>query len=461
MTFLNRRRWALLATLTLLLGYGVTAGPSPAHADDSSTLTVVGTSDVYDSNLVQSVLKPGFEAYETAKGTPVTLNYVSKGTSAAIAYAEAGTASALIVHAPSVENQFVADGWSTSVGKAIFWGDYVLLGPKSDPAGVMANGQHDIVKAFEDVAAAGAAGKAEFVSREDGSGTNVQEHAIWALTSGVPTCAVSNGGGTAPSTDTAPCTDSTKFPSWYQKGATTQAANVLIGNSCNFGGGNDCYVFTDRGTFDYLVSQNEVTNLSVVTRDNDPSAPGGVSALVNSFHAYAINPAKFASSPNVQLNTKAAEEFLTWVTSPAAQQAVGKYLPADKPFVPDAAPTLTTSKPKAKIVKGKTITVKGKVANVVPGTPALSGVTVHLLTVPANKPHNTPHIVKSVKTSKTGAYSITYKPKASQIYTVATGKLTVTEYTYAAPAPAFQDVLQATSTYVGKVTVTKKIKKKR
>src|SRR5262249_39616422 len=149
--------------------------PSVSHADDANTLTVVGTSDVFDSNLVQAVLKPGFEAYESSHGKSVMLNYVSKGTGAAITYAEAGTARALLVHAPSLRNQFVDAGyWLEPYGRAIFYGDYVLLGPASDPAGVMANGSHDIVKAFQDIAAAGADGDANFVSRGGTPGTTVQ-----------------------------------------------------------------------------------------------------------------------------------------------------------------------------------------------------------------------------------------------------------------------------------------------
>ena len=81
---------------------------SPAHADDSSTITIVGTSDVSDSNLMAAVIKPGFQAAYPG----ITLNYVPKGTGAAITYAEAGSASALIVHAAALENQFVQQGYS-------------------------------------------------------------------------------------------------------------------------------------------------------------------------------------------------------------------------------------------------------------------------------------------------------------------------------------------------------------
>jgi hypothetical protein len=65
---------------------------------------------------------------------------------------------------------------------------------------------------------------------------------------------------------------------------------------CNYPGGN-CYVLTDRGTFNYLQSTGAVSNRKVVTRDLAPTATGGVALLVNSFHADALNPAKFATKP--------------------------------------------------------------------------------------------------------------------------------------------------------------------
>ena len=248
------RRWsAVLTAVSAALTATLTAGAlTAAHADDSSTLTVVGTSDVYDSNLVQSVLKPGFQAAYPQ----YTLNYVSKGTGAAISYAEAGTASALLVHAPALENQFVASGYSLEpAGRAIFWGDFVLLGPASDPAHIMTNDPHNIAQAFEDIAAAGAAGTANFVSRGGTPGTTVAEHAIWALTSGVSTCNVSaaNGGGTVPSTTTGDCPTTATPPSWYHTTGLTQGPNVLNADACNgYSTSNDCYVLTDRCTYNYL-----------------------------------------------------------------------------------------------------------------------------------------------------------------------------------------------------------------
>ncbi|WP_375498422.1 substrate-binding domain-containing protein [uncultured Jatrophihabitans sp.] len=436
-----------MSVLTAVAALAAVA-PTAAQADDSSTLTVVGTSDVYDSNLVQSVIKPGFE-----KAYPgVTLNYVSKGTGAAITYAEAGSASALIVHAASLENQFVADGYSAEkYGRAIFYGDYVLLGPANDPAGVLTSDKHDIVGAFEKIAAAGAAGHANFVSRGGTPGTTVQEHAIWKLTNGVTTCTVSdaNGGGTTPSTATGACpSDITqaKTPSWYQATGLTQGPNVINADACNYSGGG-CYVFTDRGTFQYLESQKSLSKLGIVTRDNAASARGGNTLLVNSFHAYAINPAKFAGNSNVQINSTAAHQFLTWLTSPTAQAAVGNYLAKSSdgpPFLPDAAPVISTSAIPKNVYGGGKITITGTVRNVVPGTPALSGVKV-VLRGPLTLPGSTSNVFATATTNSAGRFSISYQPLGTRAYvTLSVGAITKIEN--AGLKPQFGDLLSATTT---------------
>jgi ABC-type tungstate transport system permease subunit len=442
------RRLAAVVAAALAIALPAALLPAATQADDASTLTVVGTSDVFDSNLIQSVIKPGFEA----AFPQYTLNYVSKGTGAAIDYAEAGTASALIVHAAALENQFVAQGYSAEkYGRAIFWGDYVLLGPPGDPAGVMTNAPHDIVGAFQRVAAAGAAGNGNFVARSGTPGTTVQEHAIWALTTGVTTCTVSdaNGGGASPSTSTGNCPSSTSVPSWYHSNGLTQAPNIVNADVCNYPGGN-CYVFTDRATFNYLQSTGAVSNLKVVTRDNAPTATGGGALLVNSFHAYALNPAKFATNPNVAINLPAATSFLNWVTSPLAQAAIGRYLSAggDPPFLPDAAPTLTKPRLPANVQGGRSITVRGKLSNVVPGTPALSGVRVSLQRVGAGAERTT---VASALTDSTGHYTVSYQPERSQAYWIKIDQIAKVEN--ATLSPVFGDLLAPASRWIGRVAV--------
>ena len=116
------------------------------------------------------------------------------------------------MHAASLENQFVANGFSINnqFGNAICTNDFVFAGSTADPAGVAANAANNIAQAFADVASAGEAGTAVFYSRggtKTASGTTVEEHAIWALVdsagltpAGVVLCTVSaaDGGGMTP-----------------------------------------------------------------------------------------------------------------------------------------------------------------------------------------------------------------------------------------------------------------------
>jgi tungstate transport system substrate-binding protein len=440
----SARRVVTGAALLLAAGL-VPLVSSPAHADDSTTLTVVGTSDVFDSNLVTDVIQPGFEAAYPG----ITFNYVSKGTGAAIAYAEAGTASALLVHAASLENQFVQQGYSLEpYGRAIFWGDYVLLGPPSDPAHVMSGkSSENIVQAFQKIAAAGADGKANFVSRGGTPGTTVQEHAIWALTHGVTTCAVSdaNGGGTSPSTTTGACPDTISYPDWYHATGLTQAPNILNGDVCNYptggsGSKNNCYVLTDRGTFNYLQTQAGalgVHTLKVVTDNNDQAPASQQFLLVNSFHLYGVNP---AAVPNPSaINTTAATDLLTWLTSPAAQTAVKNYLStngAGGPFHPDAAPSITTSAIPGTTKVGDDVTLSGAVTNVVPGTPPLNGVTVTLTQTVGS----TTSVVGSGMTSGNGKFSLPFTLAAGATYQLSTPAITKTENDQL--NPIFADELQ-------------------
>jgi tungstate transport system substrate-binding protein len=157
-----------LATAALLLS------PALASADTSSQLTIVGTSDVSDSGLIPNLIGPGFE-----QAFPqFSFRYIGSATLAAISSAESGAqgASMLIVHAASLENQFVASGYSyqNAYGHAIFRNDFVLAGDSTDPAGVLTNDPHNVVQAFADIATAGVNGggtpKATFLSRGGGAG---------------------------------------------------------------------------------------------------------------------------------------------------------------------------------------------------------------------------------------------------------------------------------------------------
>jgi len=472
-----RRRLLAVPLVGVLTAVALLVAPALASADTSSTLTVVGTSDVSDSGLIPNLIQPQFN-----KAFPqFTFKYVGSATGTAIQNAENGTGgpSALIVHAASLENQFVANGFSYNdqYGYAIFTNDFVLAGPTGDPAGVAGNGAKNVAQAFADVAAAGANGQATFYTRggtTTASGTTVEEHQIWALVNSsglkpasLTLCAVStaDGGGMSPINSTtgvtngAPCPDSGTVnspdnPPWYFINAgASQGANVQAANACTHGPAGSCYVLTDRGTYDYLASGTDpagtIPALKIVTRGpQSPTAPGGVNTLVNYFHVYIINPSKSGET----VNLPAAQDFVSFLTSQAFQSQLKTYLPtadpAGPPFVADASPNLTVSSGLPKNYHaGKPLTVKGTLVNAEPGYPALAGQTVNVAEIVGGVPLT----VASGKTNSTGAFSIKFTPASTGQYEVSTGQISMIENTTL--SPVYGDILSPAATSPVKVTV--------
>lgn len=463
----------LIATLAALAAALSLLTPGLASADSSSTLTVVGTSDITDSGLVQNVIQPAFQAAYPQ----YTFKYIGTATGTAITDAETGSvgASALIVHAASLENQFVAGGYSYEpYGRALWTNDFVLAGPSADPAGLSANARNNVAQAFADLAAAGIAGKAQFVSRGGTPGTTVEEHQIWALVAGhglepagLVLCAVNaaNGGGDTPIAAGAgvangrPCPNAgalptgSALPSWYVATGLTQGPNVVAANACSgySSGANSCYVFTDRGTYDYLRSGTDpagtVPNLTVLTQNNSATAPGGRYTLVNYFHGYAINPSKAGQT----VNLPAAQDFLNLITSPTIQAPLASYLAKSAggaPFAADASPLISaTEKLPKKYTASKPLDISGTVANAQPGFPALGGVVVTLnhvagsVTIP----------VATAKTNKHGAFRMKVTLPSSGSYTFSTPQFSQIEN--ATLDPVYGDTLSPSVTSASKVSV--------
>jgi len=468
----GHRRGPLAGALLVVL-FVLALAPAIAQADSPTTLTVVGTSDVSDSGLMTNVLQPAFQqAYPQ-----FTFKYIGTATGTAISNAESGSvgASALIVHAASLENQFVAGGYSyEQYGRAIFTNDFVLAGATGDPAGVAANGANNVAQAFADVASTGAAGKATFVSRGGTPGTTVEEHKLWALVlsanlapSSLLLCVVNatSGGGDTPiaaghgvTASGQPCPNNgalptaSQLPSWYVATGLTQGPNVVAANSCNFPNGG-CYVLTDRGTYDYLASGSDpagsIPNLKIVTRDDSASAPGGASELTNYFHDYTINPGK----PGETVNLTAAKDWADFLTLPSTQAAVGQYLahtsdPGGAPFRPDASPIL--ARPAglpATYHAGRPVTLTGTVTNAETGFPALGQVKLSVSQLIGNLPVP----VASGLTNATGAYRIRFTPSATGSYVVSTAQIAKVEDSTL--NPVFGDLLSPAVSTPARVTV--------
>src|SRR3954463_2643532 len=137
----------------------------PAFAQDKS-IVVASTTSTQDSGLFGHIL-PLFKAK-----TGIDVKVVAQGTGQALDTARRGDADVVFVHAKPQEEKFVAEGNGVKRFD-VMYNDFVLVGPKSDPAGV--NGTRDIAAALKKFAEA----KAPFISRGDNSGTHIAELSLW------------------------------------------------------------------------------------------------------------------------------------------------------------------------------------------------------------------------------------------------------------------------------------------
>jgi tungstate transport system substrate-binding protein len=376
---------AVALFVVIALGAGLV---QPAFA---STVIVQGTTDIRDSGLLEDVIEPGFRAVYPQ----YQLKYIAVGTGEAISNAEAGQGDALVTHGPTDERPFVAEGFSLEPrGRAVFYSDYVIPGPPGDPAGVRAGAPRNAVRAFELIAAAGEAGEANFVSRGDDSGTNTKEKEIWKLT-GVELNAKGEPGPAGTGEDAA----------WYRKAGLGQAETVLLAQQCPFSGGG-CYEMTDRGTFNRLVANGSMTELTAASQHNERSAPGGRNLLTNPFTAYAVDPAKV---PGV--NVRGARAFLDFLTSVTFQSLLSGYPSFASPaFFADARPRIgiTAQRLPIRSNAGSSISISGTVSNPLPGAPAVAGQTVLLQRAPQIGPRELPiyETLASGKTDGSGAFAV-------------------------------------------------------
>jgi tungstate transport system substrate-binding protein len=166
----------------ILIGAALFAG-GPSRADE--TITLASTTSVENSGLLAHILP------EFTKETGISVRVLAQGTGQALATAAHGDADLVLVHDPEAEEKFIAQGHGVD-RRQIAWNDFIVVGPRADPAHVA--GGHDAVAAFTAIAAA----RAPFVSRGDKSGTDPLNTACGARPGSTPR-APAAGRGTATS----------------------------------------------------------------------------------------------------------------------------------------------------------------------------------------------------------------------------------------------------------------------
>ena len=252
----------------------------PAYAQQKF-ITVSSTTSTEQSGLFKYLL-PIF-----TRKTGIDVHVVAVGTGQALDIGRRGDADVVFVHARPLEEKFLAEGQGVKRFD-VMYNDFVLIGPRSDPAKVART--RDVAAAFQRIKAA----QAPFVSRSDRSGTYFAELALWK----------------AAGIDIA----KEKGP-WYRE--TGQG----MGPALNTAAGMGAYVLSDRGT--WLSFRNRADLVILVEGDK---------RLFNQYGVMLVNPAKH---PDVK--AQLGQAFVDWVISPEGQEAIAEYkINGEQLFFPNA-----------------------------------------------------------------------------------------------------------------------------
>jgi len=244
-------------------------------------ITVASTTSTEQSGLFRHLLP----AYERKTGVQVRV--VALGTGQALDMARRGDADVVFVHAKSAEEKFIAEGYGVK-RLPVMYNDFVLVGPKSDPAKVA--GGKDIVEALRKVKAQAA----PFVSRGDRSGTHMAELALWK-TAGIEIAADKG--------------------LWYRD--TGQGMGPALNSASSMNG----YILADRGTW---ISFKNRGNLAILVE--------GDKRLFNQYGLILVNPEKHR-----HVKKDMGQAFIDWVVSPDGQKAIADYnIGNEQLFFPNA-----------------------------------------------------------------------------------------------------------------------------
>jgi tungstate transport system substrate-binding protein len=269
---------SLVFALTALITPTLSCGPAAAQ---EKSIVVASTTSTQDSGLFGHIL-PMFKAK-----TGIDVKVVAQGTGQALDTARRGDADVVFVHAKPAEEKFLSEGFGVK-RYPVMYNDFVLIGPKGDPAGI--KGSKDIVAALGAIKAKGA----DFISRGDKSGTHQAELNLWKVA------------GIDIAKDKGP---------WYKE------IGQGMGAALNTASASNAYVLADRGTW-----------LSFKNRGDLGIAVEGDKRLFNQYGVMLVNPEKH---PSVKKDF--GQQFIDWLVSSEGQKAIADYkINGEQLFYPNA-----------------------------------------------------------------------------------------------------------------------------
>ena len=264
---------AVLGTAVFLVGQAIT---------QEKSIVVASTTSTKDSALFDHLL-PLF-----TQETGIAVKVLALGTGQALDAARNDEADVVFVHAKSAEQRFVAEGHGVK-RYPVMYNDFVLIGPKRDPAGI--KGMTDVAKALKAIKDQ----QATFISRGDHSGTHLKELALWNKDAGINI-----------EEESAP---------WYKPIERGMKATLYMARI------NDGYALSDRGTW-----------ISFKNKDDLDIMVEGDKRLFNQYGVILVNPAKH---PNVKKDL--GQQFIDWLVSPEGQKAIADYkINGQQLFYPNA-----------------------------------------------------------------------------------------------------------------------------
>jgi len=251
----------------------------PAWTQDQS-IVVASTTSTQDSGLF------GYLLPIVKQKTGIEVKVLAQGTGQALDTARRGDADVVFVHAKSAEQKFLSEGFGVK-RYPVMYNDFVLIGPKDDPAGIKGK---DVLTALQTIKT----GAAPFVSRGDRSGTHIAELTLW------------KEAGVDIAKDHGP---------WYKE------IGQGMGAALNMASASNAYVLSDRGT--WLAFKNRGNLVILVEGDK---------RLFNQYGVMLVNPEKH---PTVK--KEAGQRFIDWLISPEGQTAIAGYkINGQQLFYPNA-----------------------------------------------------------------------------------------------------------------------------
>ncbi len=254
---------------------------APAVQAQDKSIVVASTTSTQDSGLFDYLLP----LYKQKTG--VTVKVVAQGTGQALDTGRRGDADVVFVHAKSAEIKFLAEDQGVK-RYPVMYNDFVLIGPKSDPAGI--KGMTDVAKAMQTIKDK----QAPFISRGDRSGTHIAELNLWK--------------------DAGIDIEKDKGP-WYK------SIGQGMGAALNTAGASNAYVLSDRGTWIHFKNKGD---LAIVV--------AGDKRMFNQYGVMLVNPAKH---PNVK--KELGQQFIDYLVSSQGQKDIANYkIDGQQLFYPNA-----------------------------------------------------------------------------------------------------------------------------